>query len=778
MVWPQTRLRRDALAQLAYDLPVGDQHPDKRQSRRNGATRLLTWLESCPGGTWQERWEASGAESLGKGWREAGVDALVAAGGTSPFNARRHFTLGMSCLISLRVLRPGYDWMITNHFSDTYRHVQALTDPEFFAEIDAAAERVGVRERVRVDALNHLTRVVMHTGRGPRELTPDDLHECHAALKSSGRNGDSVGLAWAMLRSHNVFPPGTPTMRAARQRGQLSVEELVDRHGLSSEPVRALLIRYLHERAAGMDHVSLRGLVGLIAGAFWKDVEEHHPDLDTINLPPDVAVAWKERVGFQRRPWSKGQPRADRYSVFFAVRALYLDIAHWAVEDPTWAPWVFRCPIRDEDVRGSMKHQRQRRARMHQRTRTLAPLLPDLVTSVEQHLERLEKLLATASASAVGDVISVGGTEFRRVQVAADARTGNQRGACRVRVERCDTGEHLDVERAEDEAFWTWAVVETLRHTGIRHEEMLELTHLALTTHTLPDTGEVVPLFQIAPSKLDQERVLLVAPELAHVLARVVHRVRAGNEHVPLVARYDPYERLTSAPLPHLFQRRHGAENRVMSAATTHRLLKLAVQRAELVGPDGNLLRYTPHDFRRIFATEAVFTGLPVHIAAKLLGHNDLNTTQTYVAVYNDDVLRHHRAFITRRRALRPGSEYRDPTRDEWSEFEQHFTKRKVELGTCARPYGSPCRHEHACIRCPVLRPDPAQEPRLLTIVVNLNDRLREAAERGLLGEVEGLQVSLDAANQKLAQMRKLRTQTTLLAFGPSRYTAGHRTDS
>ena len=33
--------------------------------------------------------------------------------------------------------------------------------------------------------------------------------------------------------------------------------------------------------------------------------------------------------------------------------------------------------------------------------------------------------------------------------------------------------------------------------------------------------------------------------------------------------------------------------------------------------------------------------------------------------------------------------------------------------------------------RCPVLRPDPAQEPRLLTIIVNLNDRLREAQERG-----------------------------------------------
>lgn len=44
----------------------------------------------------------------------------------------------------------------------------------------------------------------------------------------------------------------------------------------------------------------------------------------------------------------------------------------------------------------------------------------------------------------------------------------------------------------------------------------------------------------------------------------------------------------------------------------------------------------------------------------------------------------------------------------EWIAFEQHFTKNKVELGTCGRPDGSLCRREHACIRCPMLRTDPA----------------------------------------------------------------------
>ena len=60
-----------------------------------------------------------------------------------------------------------------------------------------------------------------------------------------------------------------------------------------------------------------------------------------------------------------------------------------------------------------------------------------------------------------------------------------------------------------------------------------------------------------------------------------------------------------------------------------------------------------------------------------------------------------------------------------------------------------------------MLRPDPAQAMRRAEIITNLHERIREANERGWLGEAEGLQVSLAGARQKLTQMRKLR-QTTI----------------
>ena len=61
--------------------------------------------------------------------------------------------------------------------------------------------------------------------------------------------------------------------------------------------------------------------------------------------------------------------------------------------------------------------------------------------------------------------------------------------------------------------------------------------------------------------------------------------------------------------------------------------------------------------------------------------------------------------------------------------------------------------HEYACVRCSLLRPDPAQRPRLEEIRSNLEDRIEEAKLHGWLGEVEGIQVSLAGVKDKLAQI-------------------------
>src|SRR5450755_4219714 len=249
---------------------------------------------------------------------------------------------------------------------------------------------------------------------------------------------------------------------------------------------------------------------------------------------------------------------------------------------------------------------------------------------------------------------------------------------------------------------------------------------------------------------------MVIGPELADVLATIVRRIRDEHGAVPLAVAYDYHERVWNPPIPLLFQRRFGGETRPIGGPAIRELVNDALSGTGMTDASGRPLRFTPHDFRRIFITDAIMHGMPPHIAQLVAGHHDINTTMGYKAVYPQESIDGHRAFITRRRELRPSEEYRTPTEEEWAEFTGHFERRKVALGDCGRAYQTPCIHENACIRCALLRPDPAQRPRLTGIRDNLHARIAEARQQGWLGEVEGLKVSLGAATTKLAQLDAL----------------------
>ncbi len=611
-----------------------------------------------------------------------------------------------------------------------------------------------------------LAKLCLHTGKNLDELDADDFAEAHAfCVDHIGHQWPGMHGAWQVCAEMGILPRNS-TLRSAQRTGQRSVAELVDDYRLQCRPVRDLLVRYLEERKPALDYASLRNNITILAGLFWADLEAHHPGIDTLDLPPDVATGWKERLHHTVDARFGGRPRRGRgrLSALTRVRAFYLDLQQWALEDPSWAPWAVACPIRKSEVGGQAKIVRHTTAEVHQRIRERLPHLQLLADTAAEHYRQQRDLLALANDTPIDELFTHAQRTYQRVTTYGGVSPHpSQHGAVYVTVEDVATGERLNLTVGEDKTFWAWAIIETLRHTGVRVEELLEITHLALVSHTLPDTGEIVPLLQIVPSKSDQERLLLVPPELASVLASIIARVRGEDGLVPLVARYDYHERVTGPPLPHLFQRQRGWRRTVISSTVVQKLLNETLARTGLADAAGQPLRYTPHDFRRIFVTDAVTGGLPVHIAAKILGHDNISTTQHYLAVFQDELIRSYRAFLAHRRALRPAAEYREPTDAEWDEFQQHFQLRKLELGTCGRPYGTPCNHEHACIRCPMLRLDPAQRTRLAEIIENLQARQAEARDKGWLGEVQGLQVSLDAATNKLATLD--RSQQTYLGL-------------
>lgn len=748
--WPTPRIL--ALLPTLPNWPA--QNPGKRARITSGAHRILQWLSTHPGDGWQDRWLASGADK-GVDW----IDSFIDPDDTRSVRTQHDsLTASLASLLLCRVVLPSYDFLAGYRAFALFCHAQQVFCPDLFAKLEARALEIGADGPRTRFALVVISKVMLHTGRNADQLTADDLLAFRAwGWDRHGRNKGGMSLAWTMLRG--VADLGKHlTLKDAVRYGQRSAAELVDSYQLQCQPVRDLLVRYLDERRASLDYNSFVQLVGYLVGNFWSDIECHHTGIDTLHLPDDVAESWKRRLRTVTNKDGAIRPRKGYLTILIRVRGFYLDLQEWALDDPSWAQWSVPNPVRKGETAGQMKERKKTVAEMHQRVRDRLPRLPVLVDTAEQHKTEQMALLTAAGAALTGRTFPHYGREYRRIMPKAYGTAYFRDSTPPVQIEDVQTGEETDVTKSEHEAFWAWAVIEVLRHTGVRLEELMEITHLGLVSYKLPDTGEVVPMLQIVPSKANEERLLLVGPELASVLAGIITRLRNENGGtVALTARYDPYERVMGPPLPHLLQHRRGAQWAVPATATIYKLLKQTLARAGLRDAAGEPLHYTPHDFRRMFATEAVTGGLPVHIIARLLGHANINTTQTYMAIFDEQLIRAYRTFLDRRRAVRPEVEYREPTEREWQEFQQHFQARQLSLGKCGRPYGTPCQHEHACIRCNMLRLDPKQRPRLVEIITNLKDRIQEAKLNGWLGEVEGLETSLKAAIQKLVSLDRTR---------------------
>jgi integrase len=667
---------------------------------------------------------------------------------------------GLSMLICTDVIRPSTDWLSSRGSARLAVTMAAYRDPEGFTALDQVLDADPA-----VNALNgqlskaRIAIILASNGGLVRDITVGDCVQfCDDYRRIFPRSAHHTTLFYVLLHRLRIFPADAPaTLRAlcGQSRGQSSTTQLVDRYQLQSGPIRALIIDYLSERRPGLDYSTLTSIAHDLAGLFWADLERHHPGINSLHLTCEAAIGWKERLKTKTRTVTDAatgrqtllaSPRHDTAGTLSTVRAFYLDIAQWALEEPTrWGPWAAPCPVKDNDL-SAKKEKQAVKARMHQRTRERLPVLPALLHAANAQRKAAAERLDTAGQTPPGQTFTAAGQELLRPNMARPVNA-------KIWAQDPDTGIRRDLTAEDSDAFWAWAVIEVLSRTGIRIEELLELTHQAISSYRLPTTGEVVPLLQIAPSKTDAERLLLVDPELADVLSAIIARIRTPNGAVPLLPAYDYHERIWLPPMGLLFQRPIGGERRPFNPDAIYKILTLTLSTTGLTDTTGQPLHVRPHDFRRMFVTDAIMNGLPPHIAQIICGHADIATTMAYKAVYPTEAIDAHRAFIARRRAIRPGEEYRTPTDEEWDAFLSQFERRKLSVGICARAFNTPCIHEHACVRCPILRPDPSQRARLEEIRENLTARIAEADREGWLGEIEGLQVSLAGAEDKLAQL-------------------------
>ncbi|MFE4629377.1 site-specific integrase, partial [Streptomyces mirabilis] len=171
-------------------------------------TKLLQWLSSFPGETWQQRWAASGAEGFpGAAWVELPLRWLRECGSSRSYD-REDLSSGLLMLICGDVIRPGLPWMLTR----THRHLASVMaevrDPEGFAHLHQLTESGPTSSRKDAQiAATRIATLLACKGGAIRDITVGDCVELVDAQRQvHARGGQKKVDFYLRLRALGIFP--------------------------------------------------------------------------------------------------------------------------------------------------------------------------------------------------------------------------------------------------------------------------------------------------------------------------------------------------------------------------------------------------------------------------------------------------------------------------------------------------------------------------------------------------------------------------------------------
>lgn len=280
--WPATEASRSAVLARVLAAPFTLDNPASQQTRRLGALAVLTWLQTHPGDSWQQRWQASGAEEQ-TDWRDAitATSAGRSRARTASGTQLPHLSPGLLVLICADVIRPSLAWLL--RFAPARRglatEMARTRDTTAFAVLTelCAQGRVGLQTGQQA-----LTRVaVILAAKGGRVAAVRvgdcvELLQVAAGLRAtSGSEAHAHSpLFYQLLRSHGVLGEDAPAaIEMFSGRGQPTCEQLIDRYKIACRPVRDVLVDYLRERQPSVDFSSLQRFAYLLGKLFWADLE-------------------------------------------------------------------------------------------------------------------------------------------------------------------------------------------------------------------------------------------------------------------------------------------------------------------------------------------------------------------------------------------------------------------------------------------------------------------------------------------------------------------------
>jgi site-specific recombinase XerD len=311
--------------------------------------------------------------------------------------------------------------------------------------------------------------------------------------------------------------------------------------------------------------------------------------------------------------------------------------------------------------------------------------------------------------------------------------------------------------RAERDTFWDWALLELLLTSGLRVEEVSELTALDVLKRRLPD-GRIYYMLHIKPSKYDRARVIPIGDGLGRVIAEITTHVKAfyRSDSVPPCDRRDNTAKVPLPTAPYLLQ---GAGHpSAMSIQTIRSRLQDLSVAAGAQHADGTPLRLSPHDCRRAFATEHLNNNTPVHVIAALLGHAGLDTVMIYAKLYPDTLVDGYRAAM---RGLYTDvydtDALRTPTPEEWAAFAASCSLRDMGTHLCALPTGEHCSRGLVCLGCHHAQPKKSAAPVFRRMIASHTRALTKAKEYGEpAGQIAARELELDRLRSALQRAQEM----------------------
>ena len=311
-------------------------------------------------------------------------------------------------------MRPALGWLVAKATGpgSLVRHLARARDPDGFARLRALCDAdPHVSSVADSHTVHRAAEIVAAKGGRLADITVGDVLELlDIELDTLASVPGDAAVFYRLLRTSGSLRPGRAGVAAGDTRSAGPAHTRgTDRPlppGLPSGPRPAGGLPARTPADAGLHQPGKPRLRvwGCCSGRTWR---RHHPGIDSLHLPARSPPPGSSGCGPSRRrsrpdtgeKVTVDVPRLNYRECLIPIRAFYLDLAQWAVEDPgRWAQWVVPCPVREEEV-NRRKLKRHRKSRMDARTRERLPVLPILVRTVNER----RKAAARAAAGSPPD---------------------------------------------------------------------------------------------------------------------------------------------------------------------------------------------------------------------------------------------------------------------------------------------------------------------------------------------------------------------------------------